>query len=658
MNKSGYYLSYFQQSVCLLIIFIALVSCTENESQQSFTLQSPDSKLSVKFWLSDSNQAMYAVMRQNTMVLDSSRLGLIREDADFSANLKLTGASEVSSVKDAYELFKGKRRQRLYEANEQVMHLANANDEPMDIIFRVSDDGVAFRYHFPEKSEGIKKITKELSSFNIGSEAKAWLQPMAVVHTGWEGTNPSYEEYYQKGVATGQPSPLGQGWVYPVLFQKDSTWVLISETGLGRNYCGTHLANQSPDGAYSIAFPQKGEQIAGGALYPESELPWKTPWRIMVVGDLKTIAESTLGTDLADPAIDMDTSFIKPGQASWSWALLKDNSIKYDIQKKFIDYAADMQWEYCLIDINWDTTIGYDRTKQLADYAAQKDVGLLLWYNSSGDWNTTKYHHKSQLLTHEDRIKEFSRLQEMGIKGVKIDFFGGDGQSMINYYIDIFEDAADYELLVNCHGSTLPRGWQRTYPNLMTMEAIKGYEFITFEQKNADEEAAHSATLPFTRNVFDPMDFTPMTLYKIPGIERKTTSAFELALPIIFTSGIQHFAETPEGMSHVPAYVKDFLKDIPVYWEDTKFLDGYPGKLAIFARKGTNGWYIAGINGEDKEKSVNLDLSFLGENAQGTLINDEKEDLSFEQEALTIDADQEVTVDIKGNGGFVMMFPE
>lgn len=258
------------------------------------------------------------------------------------------------------------------------------------------------------------------------------------------------------------------------------------------------------------------------------------------------------------------------------------------------------------------------------------------------------------MLTHESRVREFERLKAMGVAGLKIDFFGGDGQSMISYYLDIIEDAADYGFVLNFHGATLPRGWQRTYPHLMTMEAIKGLEFVTFEQKNADEQPTHASMLPFTRNVFDPMDFTPMVLDRINRIERRTTSAFELALSVLFTSGIQHYAEIPEGMAKAPNYVKAFLKRVPSVWNDTKFIDGYPGKFAVIARQGDGRWYIAGINGDVTERKLNVNLNDLPIRGSGQLITDgEGGNLSFRQSMVQLSANRKFEVTLKPHGGFV-----
>jgi hypothetical protein len=310
-----------------------------------------------------------------------------------------------------------------------------------------------------------------------------------------------------------------------------------------------------------------------------------------------------------------------------------------------------------LVDGLWDKQIGYDKLQDLVDYGRTKGVKILVWYNSAGDWNTTPQTPRGLLLTHESRMREFQRIAAIGVAGVKVDFFAGDGQSTIAYYQDILEDAAQLHLLVNFHGATLPRGWQRTYPNLMTMEAIRGLEFVTFEQKNAEDEPTHAAMLPFTRNVFDPMDFTPMVLDHINRIERRTTSAFELTLSVLFTSGIQHYAEIPEGMGKAPDYVRDFLKHVPSIWNEVKFIDGFPGKYVVLARQGDSHWYLAGINGETTEKRLHLSLKDLPVSGKGILITDGPEgNLSFRKDAAQLNAERAFDITIKPRGGFVLMF--
>ena len=631
------------------LLFVALLQ--KVNAQTKYEISSPDQSLKVNVILKD-KQLFYQVSRNGAEVLNTSTLGLVSTDADFSKNLSLLSVSKSETVKDTYTLKNAKRLINNYAASKRVIHLENGDKKKLDVIFQVSNDGIAFRYYFPDRDTKISKLSAEKTSFHFFKSSKAWMQPMSVAKTGWESTNPSYEEYYKKEINVGTPAPTDAGWVYPALFNYKDTWLLISETGLDGNYCATRLKQNSPDGNYEVGFPDQREAFTGQNVNPESTLPWYTPWRIIAIGSLKTVTESTLGTDLAYPAkSNINPDQFQLGKASWSWIILKDNSIKYDVQKKYIDFAADMKWEFCLIDVNWDTTIGFLKMQELADYAKSKNVGLILWYNSAGAWNTAKYTPKNKLNVRESRLQEFAMLQKMGIKGIKVDFFGGDGQSMIKYYLEIFEDAAKFGLSVNCHGATLPRGWQRTYPNLVTMESIKGMEFITFEQENANEEPAHATTIPFTRNVFDPMDFTPMSLNKLPNINLKTTSTFELALPILFHSGVQHLAETPEGMAKVPAFVKTFLQEFPASWTDTKLIDGYPGKFVVMARKAGNKWYIAGINGENTAKEVAFDSAKFGKKAK--LIVDGKEDQSFVQSELNTDTKTQVTM--KPYGGFVLV---
>lgn len=638
-------------SVLLLLIFY-LYSCSATETE--YVVCSPGKKISVYFWISNEKNACYRVGFSDTIILQQSRLGVVREDQDFSKHLSLETGSDVETIKTEYKLL---GRCCTYVGNRRIFHLKNSSGRKMDIIFQVSNDGVAFRYCFPDKSEETKRIVEEASSFHFLSGTKAWIQPMADAKTGWCNVQPSYEEHYKQGVDIERLPFNKAGWVFPALFNSGKYWMLITETAPNRNYCGCRLGHDSTSHEFFIGFPQEPEIFPGGSLTPQSTLPWYTPWRIITIGNsLKPVVESRLATDLADPVRLQDISFVKPGKASWSWALLKDGSVIYDVQKRFVDLAADMKWEYCLIDVNWDTQIGYDKIKELAEYARTKQVGLILWYNSSGDWNTTTYHPKSKLLTHEDRVQEFSRLREMGIKGIKVDFFGGDGQSMMAYYQDIFEDAAEFGLLVNCHGATIPRGWHRTYPNLLTMEAVRGFEFVTFEQINADLEANHSCVLPFTRNVFDTMDFTPVCFSEVPGIKRVTTNGFELALSVIFWSGIQHFVETPDGMAAVPAYVRDFLRELPSQWDDSRFVEGFPGKLVVIARRFEETWYVAGINGEGIEKHLNLELPFLANVRTGRLISDGADNRSFNMQMISFTPGKPLDVKLKGNGGFVITF--
>jgi hypothetical protein len=407
-----------------IIITVCTLFCHSLFAQVA-KLESPDKSIVLNVFLSASGEIQYGVKKTGISVVEPSALGVMMKGHDFTRGMKLITTSKPVRITDSYQTKNAKKSSILYQANQLVLSFVNEEKKKMEIIFRLSNDGLAFRYSFPWVKNN-ETIVKELSSFAFDKNAKAWLQPMSEAKTGWEKVHPSYEEHYLQDIPVGTASPLKSGWVYPALFKTNDTWVLITEAALDGTYCGTRLINDSASSVYSIGFADPREVFTGGGYLPANNKPWLTPWRIITMGSLKTITESTLGTDLAPKATAKDLSFIKPGKASWSWINSKDDMIVYDEQKKYIDYAADMHWQYCLVDAAWDKKIGYDSIKILSDYAAKKNVGLLLWYNSAGDWNTVTYSPKDMLLTKEGREKEFSRLQALGIKGVKIDFFGGD----------------------------------------------------------------------------------------------------------------------------------------------------------------------------------------------------------------------------------------
>lgn len=630
-----------------------LTGCATSEPAEDngASLESPDGSVRVALELTPAGELQYQVFHDGIAILEPSDLGMSLKDAQFSEGLTWSSVSAPKTIEDHYQMLHGKQRDIHTEVNEQTVKLRNPDGEEITVRLRAFDDGVAFRYEFPDNDGALQRFASERTSFDFPESATAWMQRMQVVNTGWESTNPAYEEHYEMAIPVGTESPTEAGWVFPALFKNNANWVLLSEVGMQSNFHAARLQPQSPEGEYRIGVPMEGEVFTGGDRLANDTGAFHSPWRTITVGSLADITASTMGTDLAEPAVVENTDFVQPGVASWSWGLLKDDSITYDIQKWYIDYAADMEWEYTLVDVNWDQNIGYERMQELVDYAASKDVGLILWYNSAGDWNTAPYTPRNKLLTRESRRKEFARLQAMGVRGVKVDFFPGDGQSAIAYYRDLLQDAADFELMVNHHGSTLPRGIQRTFPNMMTMESVHGMEMVTFFQETANKEPSHAAMLPFARNVFDPMDYTPTAFNDLhnPEVTRKSRNGMQLAMPVVFVSGQTHIVETPDGMAKVPEYVREFLRDLPVAWDESRLLSGYPGKHAVFARRSGERWFIAGINGEDAPKTLELDLSFIGE-AEGTLITDGAEPRSFQRRAVEAGP---LELTLQPAGGFV-----
>lgn len=619
-------------------------------------ISSPDGKLKVTLEVKD-GRPVYLVKLGDKEVISTSALGLVRNDSSFTEELSLVSASEIKTVKDDYTMKMGKRRNCSYLANERVFSFKNASSQNMDIIFRVSNDGVAFRYAFtPLKAQetGPFSIQAEKTTFAFPEETVCWLHPMMPGKSGWEGTQPSYEEYYESGKPVGGASPAGAGWCMPGLFKtKDDIWVLVCDSDVDENYCAVRLGHDSKNGIYEIAFPHPQEHRGViDPVEPQIKLPFRSPWRVLVIGSLGTIVESTLMTDVATPAKISDANFVHPGKASWHWLQYGDDSSTLEWAQKYLDFAVKMKWQYILIDANWDTNIGYEKMAQFVKQAKEKNVDVILWYNSNGSWNGAPMGPKNRMHETDVRRQEFARLKEMGVKGVKVDFFGGDKQATMKLYLDLFKDAADFGIMVNCHGATIPRGWQRTWPNLVSMEAVRGMEYCSFEQPNANRQPQHCCVLPFARNAIGSMDFTPIVFKpKLRGSTLRTTPGFELALSVVFESGVQHFGLAPDEYDLMPPYVAEFLQNVPAAWDDTRFIDGYPGEFVVVARQSGGKWYIAGINGTDQPKQMKLDLSkFVNGTVKGRLITD-GENRAFQSKTIDT-ANPEITL-IK-NGGFVL----
>ncbi len=642
-----------------IFVSFSLIALTMQAASKKITVTSPNGKLAIEATLTPKGVPVYTVKSNKHPVILQSNLGLISELGDFSSNVKISQVSSVKQITDSYNAPAEKRANRSYTANCANVTLTNSVGKNILLEFIATNEGVAFRYLLKDKNP--VAVIAEKTTFKFDTSTKAWMHPHADAKTGWCGTQPSYEEQYEYEIPVGTVAPMKAGWSFPALFKTENDWVLITEAGLTPDYVGTRLAQQSPNGEYSIAFPQKGETVkATDAEYPVSA-NIISPWRVIVVGSLAAVVESQMVSDLAKPAEKaVDYSWVKTGIASWSWGVLHDESVNYDTSKQFIEYASDMKWDYCLIDADWDRKIGYDKIKELADYAKTKNVGVILWYNSSGAWNTTVYSPKGALVERDARRAEFKRIHNLGIAGVKVDFWPGDGQSAIQYYYDMMQDAAEFHLIVNFHGATVPRGWSRTFPNLVSMESIRGFEFTTFDQKDTDKAPKHLTMMPYARNVVGPMDFTPVCFGEIVGKKRRTSNGFEIALTVILQSGVSHYVEIPESMAKQPDYVKTYMQTLPHHWDDVKLIDGFPGKYVVMARKSGDKWYLAGINSQKEPLRLVLDLSSLKLSQSLTLshtltmITDGDTMRSFIQLPTNI-KNNKLEVVIKPNGGFTVV---
>jgi hypothetical protein len=589
-------------------LFLA-VAATFATTAHALEITSPDGQLKVTISVEDSRLG-FSVTRDSQEFVAWSALGLETSAGDFRTDVKIVDEGNVETIKKSYDLPLGKQNHVDVDARQQTFQIENAAGQKLGVRFYVANNGVAFCYRLPGEFT-LDEVFSEATSFAFPEGTRSHLHPMAKAKTGWSRTQPSYEEHYVQGPA-GSPSTMDQGWCLPALFEVPTRgWVLIGETGVDAHYFGSRLAHESTGRVYKIDLPQAEEHLAESPTTAKVAGGEWLPWRFLVVGEsLEPVVASTLATDLVEPLYELDWQ-PQPGRAAWSWLALKDAHTVEKTQREFIDMAAKLNFEYVLVDADWDRQIGREKLAELAEYVKEKGVRLLLWYNSNGDWNDAPYTPQDCMDTPEAREKEMAWLEDTGIAGIKVDFFGGDKQDVMALYDGILRDAAKHKLMVNFHGATIPRGWDRMYPNFATCEAVRGMEFCTFEQANADRQAAHCTMLPFTRNVIGPMDFTPVMigekLASSPTAPtRRTTLGFELALPIIFHSPVQHFGLVPEDLDRLPDFAVDYLKGVPTTWDETKLLEGEPGKFVVLMRKKNGRQYIGAINGTDEPLTISI----------------------------------------------------
>lgn len=643
----------FASAVAFLTANVALAAAEPAD----LTVRNPENTLQFSLAL-DNGSVTYRVDQVAgsaiTPVLESSPLGLTRTDADFSTHLTFVSSTAPITVEDDYTLF-GKQHHVRSRGVERTFTFKNSTGMTLTIAVRAYRDGVAFRYGLPGAGSQLLQISDEATGFNLPDDARVWMQPYSKVDT-WA---PGYEAEFVNGIAAGTASPGPEGWALPLLFRAHDVWALVTESGLEPTYFASHLQPDSPGGLYRVRLPEQPETYGVAPQAATVTLPWVSPWRVVVIGQSAgAIADSHLITDVARPSELEDTSWIKPGVSSWSWWSDMASPSDYSKLVPFVDAAAKFHWKYSLIDLGWHEMKGGGDITKLLNYAAAKEVGLIVWYNSAGKHNQVPDAGPKDVLNDPQLCEaEFARIAAMGIKGVKVDFMQSDKQFVIALYHDIIRAAARHRLLINFHGATIPRGWNRTYPHLLTMEAIRGGE--QYWDKNFAENAQTFHTIyAFTRNAVGPMDYTP-TVFTHPGKSNPnlqphlTTNAHELALLIVFYSGIQHVIDPAESLLHQPAFVQDYLTDLPTVWDESRVVAGAPGELAVVARRSGQTWYLAGINGLKTPQHIQVPLSFLdGEKRTMTLITDGGTPAEFTHATRNASASDVVEIQLAGRGGF------
>ena len=596
-----------------LLLTLALAAVT--------AVSSPDSRLKVSIDTAEDRSISYAVSYDGTTFLTPSRLGLVTNSTDYT-RLEFLGA-ETSVIKVDYTLDRIKASHVSHDATRSLMHFKTPEGRLIDIEWRVSGHDIAFRYCIPhDTAEGSVRVMKEETWFNFPEYTTTYLCPQSDAMVGWKRSKPSYEEYYVPGALLSTQSEFGHGFTFPCLFKVGGDgWVLVSETGVDSRYCASRLGDYTRGEGFKLEFPMAEENNGNGTVEPAFALPGSTPWRTITVGtDLAPIVETTVAFDVVEPLYESKHEY-KFGKSSWSWIVWQDPSINDSDLRQYIDLSAAMGWPYSLVDAGWDRNLGREGTAALAEYARSKGVELFLWYSSSGWWNDIVQSPTNVMCEPIARKREMRWLQSIGVKGIKVDFFGGDKQETMRIYEGILSDADDFGLMVIFHGCTIPRGWERMYPNYVGSEAVRASENLVFMQHECDLESQNATFHPFIRNSLGCMEFggtflntrlernngKPYPDGSVRGTQRRTSDAFELATAVLFQNPIQNFALAPNNLTDAPALALDFLREVPTTWDETRYIDGEPGYNAVIARRKGNTWYVGAVNAS--EEPFKLDVN-------------------------------------------------
>lgn len=640
-------------------IVMAMLLGSSVASAENKQITSLDGKLVVTVADMDGRPS-YSVSYDNVLFLKPSPLGMIANIGDFSSGMSLEKNVSTNKIDETYELASIKKSKVHYVANEAVFSFTQQGKTIYDVIFRISNNDVAFKYKMYPQGETLSCVVKqEVTGFVFPDGTTTFLCPQSKPMGGFARTSPSYETSYTADDVAGK-NGWGEGYTFPCLFRNgDNGWVLVSETGVNGGYCASRLLGHK-GGVYTIGFPQEGEANGNGTVSPGIALPGETPWRTITVGKtLAPIVETTVPFDVVKPLYQAKGEYTY-GRGSWSWIIGMDGSTNYKEQLRYIDFSAAMGYQSVLVDALWDKQIGRDKIEELAKYGKDKGVALYLWYNSNGYWNDAPQTPRGIMDNAIARRKEMKWMQSIGIRGIKVDFFGGDKQMTMQLYEDILSDANEYGLLVIFHGCTLPRGWERMYPNFASSEAVLAIENLHFSQGSCDNEAFNATLHPFIRNTVGSMDFGGSALNKYynadnapRGSRRVTSDVYALATAVLFQSPVQHFALAPNNLTDAPAWAIDFMKEVPKTWDEVRFIDGYPGKYIILARRHGDKWYIAGVNAQKETLKLKVNLPMFSNGEKVKLFSDDKA-LQGGVKQIGIGKKQELQLTIPCNGGVLI----
>lgn len=613
MNKVG-------GIILLVLVVLISFSCTS-----TLCTRSPDKNNSIALELNADGTLFYTIESHGTQVVGKSLMGAGISDSTlcFNSGLSFVKVKEVL-IDEKYRLPTGKTSTYINKANESVFTFINKHNKVLKVVCRAYDDGIAFRY-VVESTDSIV-IMKENTRIYIPQNTLSWIMDYV----------PNAENFYpERLLDTVGIKPLS----YPALMQIDhKIWLLLTEASV-YDQPATHIKKTGSGNEMVIELPEKQFSV---------QSRWESPWRTFILGiKLATIVESVLVENLNPPSTISDQSWIKPGLAVFPWWGNYMANSDIDTLKMYVDLAAEMNWKWIEFDVSlvgspFRTSKLWESTEWLPDftaYARSKGISVYGW----DELNVLK--------SPEGREHVYGKYISLGIKGIKIDFLDSDSQDAMRFRRDALHDAATKKLMVSFHGETVPRGQRRTYPNTVTLEAVQGAEYYTFKGIKAPTPV-HNCTLPFTRNVVGSMDYTPVTFTIRPENPRTTTYAHELALSVIFESGWMVMADRPNVYLNSPA--KEFLRKLESTWDETRYIDGFPGEFVCLARRKGVKWFLAAINAGN-ERTISVPLNFIGEGIHPIKIYEDKpgevmNNINIREEKVT--SGTNLLVKMMANGGF------
>lgn len=629
------------------LLLCAFLMPTLTIGAEDFTVASPDGHLKAVVTLSDEGKLSYTVSRDERTIVSESPLGLTISAADFREGLELLEAVN-DSVDDAYTLPVGKRSQYRDHCNTLSVTTKKGTWK-MTVLFRLYDDGFAFRYVLPKYGAHSKAIlTEEASRIRVAN----FTSTLACQFLGNKGSNDPnypYEGLYTNYTDWQTLRETGDArYNSPTLVYNGTDYLLISEADCRSFFCTSLTKVEEQEGEFSYSWTGETKDYAEDKAHRITcTIPAYTPWRMVVCGDIKAVFETTMTENLCPPTEMTDLSWIKPGVAAWYWGGSDGN--KSEIRNAYgglhegewahCELAADMGWSYYLIDAGWSSSWFPTFTND----AASKGVNCLLWQTATLSSN--------QSFSNENMEATLKKYKDWGFKGVKVDFWEDDSKETMTRMENLYKAAAKYHMLVNLHGCTRPSGLRRTYPHIMTQEGIFGGEQnFWHSKKNTTQE--HLGVL-FTRNVVGAMDYTPGDFATWRGsILTHRSMGHHMALLTLFESGIVHIAECPQNLKYFLG--RDIMKRLPTAWDESLLLEGNPTLFATVARRKGSDWWVSGISVNERSCRVKLDFLEEGTNYTAYIYKDGtcRSELKFEKKQVT--KGRTLTIKEISEGGFLM----